>query len=99
MLLKTAISFSLGYLKPTAEMPFGSAANAAFGTPGNGGSFGLADPGTGIGYCYAPNRLGFGLVDEREIALRDALFRDVLGDRSQHPVRASRARRWGLGGV
>ena len=99
VLLKTAISFSLGYLKPTAEMPFGSAANAAFGTPGNGGSFGLADPDTGIGYCYAPNRLGFGLVDEREIALRDALFRDVLGDRSQHPVRAGRARRWGRGGI
>lgn len=92
-LLKTPISFSLGYLKPTADMPFGSAANAAFGTPGNGGSFALADPDTGIGYCYAPNRLGYGLVDEREIALRDALFRDVLGERPQHPLGAGRARR------
>jgi CubicO group peptidase (beta-lactamase class C family) len=92
-LLMVPIRFSLGYLKPTPDMPFGSAANAAFGTPGIGGSFGLADPDTGIGYCYAPNRLGYGLVDEREIALRDALFRDVLGERAQHPVRAGHARR------
>ncbi|MFD0519861.1 hypothetical protein [Paractinoplanes durhamensis] len=84
-MLRTPISFSLGYLKPTPDAPFGSAANSAFGTPGNGGSFGFADPDTGIGYCYAPNRLGFGLLDRREIALRDALYRDVLGERSQRP--------------
>jgi CubicO group peptidase (beta-lactamase class C family) len=83
VLLRTADRFSLGYLKPTADVPFGSAGDAAFGTPGNGGSFGLADPATGIGYCYAPNRLGYGLLDEREIAVRDALFRGVLGERSQ----------------
>ncbi len=64
-------------------MPFGSASNTAFGTPGSGGSFGLADPDTGVGYCYAPNRLGFGLLDEREIAVRQALFHDVLGERPQ----------------
>lgn len=87
VLLMTPIFFSLGYLKPTPDVPFGSAANAAFGTPGNGGSFGLADPDTDIAYCYAPNRLGFGLLDKREIALRDALFRDVLGERSQWPRR------------
>jgi CubicO group peptidase (beta-lactamase class C family) len=85
-LLKTPIVFSLGYMKPISGLPFGSAANAAFGTPGNGGSFGMADPDTGIGYCYAPNRLGFGLTDQREIALRDALYRQVLGERPQRPT-------------
>lgn len=85
LLLKTPIVFSLGYMKPMPGFPFGSAANTAFGTPGNGGSFGMADPDTGIGYCYAPNRLGFGLLDQREIALRDALYRDVLRERSQCP--------------
>jgi CubicO group peptidase (beta-lactamase class C family) len=83
VLLRTPISFSLGFVRPTDDVPFGSAGNDAFGTPGNGGSFGLADPDTGIGYCYAPNRLGFGLLDQREIAVRDALFRGVLGERPQ----------------
>ncbi|WP_370500380.1 serine hydrolase domain-containing protein [Mycolicibacterium sp. jd] len=77
------IMYSLGFVKPTREYPFGSCANAAFAAAGNGGSFGLADPDTGVGYCYAPNRLGMGLTDEREVALRDALYRDVLGERPQ----------------
>ncbi|MGH3522678.1 MAG: EstA family serine hydrolase, partial [Mycobacterium sp.] len=54
------------------------------GTPGYGGSFGFADPDTGIGFGYVMNRLGFHLYsDPREIALRQALFRDVLGARPQ----------------
>lgn len=71
--------YSLGYLKPAPWYPFGGSANAAFGTPGNCGAFAFADPGTRIGYCYAPNRLGFALFDDpREVAIRDALYRDVL---------------------
>lgn len=91
--------FSLGYLKPAPEYPFGSSADAAFGTPGNGGSFGFADPDTRIGYCYAPNRLGWGFpMDERDIAIREALYREVLGERSQHPARTARRHRHnGLG--
>jgi CubicO group peptidase (beta-lactamase class C family) len=83
LLLGVPAVYSLGYLKPTADYPFGSSAGAAFGTPGNGGSFGFADPDTGIGYCYAPNRLGFGLSDPRDIALRDALYQQVLRERPQ----------------
>jgi CubicO group peptidase (beta-lactamase class C family) len=89
LVLRVRAEYSLGYCKPTPQWRFGSDANAAFGTPGNGGSFAFADPDTGIGYCYAPNRLGFGLVDPRETALRDALYRDVLGERPQtRPVLA-----------
>ena len=86
LVLRVPAVYSLGYCKPAPVWPFGSSANAAFGTPGNGGSFGFADPDTGIGYCYAPNRLGFGLVDPRETALRDALYRRVLGERPQRPL-------------
>ncbi|MBO0865204.1 MAG: beta-lactamase family protein [Mycobacterium sp.] len=75
--------FSLGYCKPVPHFRFGSS-DKAFGTPGYGGSFGFADPDTGIGFGYVMNRLGFHLwSDPREIAMRQALFRDVLGARPQ----------------
>lgn len=77
------VAYSLGFCKPVPHFTFGSSDNA-FGTPGFGGSFGCADPDTGIGYAYVMNRLGFHLwSDPRELALRQALFRDVLGVRPQ----------------
>lgn len=80
-------SFSLGYVKPFPKFRFGST-DKAFGTPGAGGSFGFADPDTGIGYAYAMNRAGFHLYDDpRELALRQVLFRDILGTRSQQTRR------------
>jgi CubicO group peptidase (beta-lactamase class C family) len=75
--------FSLGYCKPVPHFRFGSS-DRAFGTPGLGGSFGFADPDTGVGFAYVMNRLGFHLwSDPRELLLRQALFRDVLGARPQ----------------
>ena len=87
LVLRAPISYSLGYLKPSPEFcVFGGSANAAFGTPGKGGSFAFADLDTKIGYCYAPNRLGVALIDERDIAIRDALYVDVLKERPQNPL-------------
>lgn len=78
--------FSLGYLKPFPRFRFGGSRNLAFGTPGAGGSFGFADPQTSIGFAYAMNRMGFHLWDDpREVSLRDALYRSVLGERAQRP--------------
>lgn len=75
--------FSLGLSKPGFSAIFGSS-DSAYGTPGFGGSFGFADPDTGVGFSYVMNRLGFHLhSDPRELALRQALFRDVLGARPQ----------------
>jgi CubicO group peptidase (beta-lactamase class C family) len=76
-------AFSLGFNKPVPICIFGSSDNA-FGTPGAGGSFGFADPDTGVGYGYVMNKMGFHLVsDPRELALRQALFHEVLGARPQ----------------
>ncbi|MCV7348382.1 serine hydrolase domain-containing protein [Mycolicibacterium rhodesiae] len=76
-------SFSLGFAKPAPLSFFGSSDNA-FGTPGMGGSFGFADPDTGIGSAYVMNKLGFHPIsDPRELALRRVLFHDILGTRPQ----------------
>jgi CubicO group peptidase (beta-lactamase class C family) len=81
--LRVDVVYSLGLSKPASLCLFGSS-DKAFGTPGFGGSFGFADPDTGVGFTYVMNRLGFHLVsDPRELALRQALFRDVLGARPQ----------------
>ncbi|WP_238010472.1 serine hydrolase domain-containing protein [Dactylosporangium sp. AC04546] len=86
VVLRVDSIFSLGYVKPFPRFRFGAAGNQAFGTPGAGGSFGFADPQTGIGFAYAMNRAGFHLWDDpRELALREALYRTVLGERTQHP--------------
>ncbi|BDB44824.1 MULTISPECIES: serine hydrolase domain-containing protein [Mycobacterium] len=76
-------TFSLGFNKPIPKCVFGTSDNA-FGTPGAGGSFGFADPDTGIGFGYVMNKMGFHLIsDPRELTLRNAVFRDVLGARPQ----------------
>lgn len=81
--LRVDVVYSLGLAKPAPLCVFGSS-DKAFGTPGFGGSFGFADPETGIGFAYVMNRLGFHLCsDPRELALRQAVFRDVLGARTQ----------------
>jgi CubicO group peptidase (beta-lactamase class C family) len=78
--------FSLGYVKPFPRLRFGTAAGRAYGTPGAGGSFGFADPDARVGFAYAMNRTGFRLWDDpRECALRDALYRTVLGEAPQRP--------------
>jgi len=65
-----------------AFIPAGSP--TAFGHYGAGGSGGFADHERGIGFGYVMNKMGFHLVsDPREVALRNALFRDTLGTRPQ----------------
>jgi CubicO group peptidase (beta-lactamase class C family) len=76
-------SYSLGLGKPTSTFVFGSS-DRAYGWPGAGGSFGFADPETGIGFGYVMNNMRFAMLnDPRHVALRQALFRDVLGARTQ----------------
>lgn len=71
--LKGEVQFSLGFMKPSAVWPFGSA--RSFGSPGSGGSLGFADPTPRIGYAYVTSQMGTALTgDPREVALRDALY-------------------------
>jgi CubicO group peptidase (beta-lactamase class C family) len=71
--LKGDVQFSLGFMKPSAQWPFGSA--ESFGAPGAGGSLGFADPTTGVGYGYVTSQMGTHLTgDPRDIALRDAIY-------------------------
>ena len=65
--------FSLGFMKPTAAIPFGSP--GSFGSPGAGGALGFADPAAGVGYAYVTNRMGTRLSgDPRDVALREAFY-------------------------
>jgi CubicO group peptidase (beta-lactamase class C family) len=66
------VEFSLGFMKPSAALPFGSA--SSFGAPGAGGAMGFADPKAGVGYAYVTCQMGTRLSgDPRDVALRDAL--------------------------
>jgi CubicO group peptidase (beta-lactamase class C family) len=70
--LKFETRFSLGFTKPSPVAPFGNP--ESFGMPGAGGSFGYADPITGIGYAYVTDRMGTTLpFDPRDMALRTAM--------------------------
>jgi len=74
--MKGEVKYSLGFMKPSAAWPFGSA--EAFGFPGAGGSIGFADPETGVGYAYVTSQMGTSVTgDPREVALRDALHEAV----------------------
>ncbi len=65
--------FSLGFMKPSVGLPFGSP--SSFGSPGAGGAMGLADPEMGIGYGYVTSGMGTRLSgDPRDVALRDAIY-------------------------
>jgi CubicO group peptidase (beta-lactamase class C family) len=77
--MKTSgVQFSLGFMKPSAVWPFGSA--SSFGSPGAGGSLGFADPTAGVGYAYVTSQMGTRLKgDPRDVALRDTLYSAIPG--------------------
>jgi CubicO group peptidase (beta-lactamase class C family) len=69
--------FSLGFMKPCPNLPFGSS-DRTFGSPGAGGAMGLADPDAAIGYGYVTSQMGTTLSgDPRDVALREALYASV----------------------
>jgi CubicO group peptidase (beta-lactamase class C family) len=88
LVLWVPAAYSLGFVRPTGDFLFGRG-RRSLGHPGAGGSFGFADPDAGVGFAYAPNRLGYHLRDDpREKALRDALYRCI--DRAPAPIATRR---------
>lgn len=74
--MKGEAKFSLGFMKPCSELPFGTP--SSFGSPGAGGAMGFADPETGIGYGYVTSQMGTSLSgDPRDVAIRDALYEAI----------------------
>ena len=71
-ILKIDTRYSFGFSRPSRAMSFGTD-GSAFGAPGAGGSFGMADPSEQLGLAYVTNKMGFRLFDDpREKAIRDA---------------------------
>ncbi|MFF2556765.1 serine hydrolase domain-containing protein [Nocardia sp. NPDC058058] len=77
LVLLTPSRYHLGFRKSCGSFRFGTDARA-YGTTGYGGSFGFADPATGLGFGYTMNRLGMAVLDDvRSRNLREALRRSV----------------------
>ncbi|MBB5918406.1 CubicO group peptidase (beta-lactamase class C family) [Nocardia transvalensis] len=75
LILLTRSRYHLGFRKSCGTFRFGSD-KRAYGTTGYGGSFGFADPATGLGFGYVMNRLGTAVLDDaRARNLRQALLR------------------------
>lgn len=73
-ILKIDTRYSFGFSRPSSALRFGSD-SSAFGAPGAGGSFGMADPNQELGFAYVTNKMGFHLFDDpREKAVRDACY-------------------------
>jgi CubicO group peptidase (beta-lactamase class C family) len=69
------MQMSLGFMKPSPVNPF--AHPFSFGMLGFGGCIGFADPHSKIGFAYVPNRTDFYLMDPRQNALREAMYRSI----------------------
>jgi len=79
LVLHSELRFSLGFAKPSPNLPLGSDGRS-YAMAGAGGSIGMADPALGLGFAYTPNRMGFGSpTDPREVELRNALYRCLNG--------------------
>lgn len=75
LVLLTPSRYHLGFRKSRGSFRFGTD-KRAYGTTGYGGSFGFADPATGLGFGYNMNRLGMAVLDDaRGRNLRTALLR------------------------
>lgn len=82
-ILKIPTRYRFGFSRPSDGFQFGSDA-AAFGCPGAGGSFGMADPTAELSFAYLTNKMSFRIFDDpREKAVRQACYACVAALRCQ----------------
>lgn len=75
--LKIATYYGFGFSRPSNGFPFGSD-HQAFGCPGAGGSFGMADPTRQFSFAYLTGKMSFRIFDDpRERAVRQACKRCI----------------------
>jgi CubicO group peptidase (beta-lactamase class C family) len=82
-IFKIDTRYSFGFSRPSRAFRFG-ANDSAFGCPGAGGSFGMADPSVPLGFAYLTSKMGFRIFDDpREKAVRDACYASLaaIGER------------------
>jgi len=73
-IFKIDTRYSFGFSRPSNAFQFGMD-GSAFGCPGAGGSFAMADPTAQLGFAYLTNKMGFRIFDDpREKAVRDACY-------------------------
>lgn len=85
-ILRIQTRYGFGFSRPSPDMPFGSD-DSAFGCPGAGGCFGMADPREQLGYAYVTNKMGFHLFDDpRELACREACYESLAPLRTMKRV-------------
>jgi CubicO group peptidase (beta-lactamase class C family) len=83
--LKIDANYSFGFSRPSGGFRFG-ADETAFGCPGAGGSFGMADPSKGIAFAYLTSKMSFRIFDDpRERAIREACYACI--DAIRTPIR------------
>lgn len=72
--MKIDANYSFGFSRPSRGFQFGNGSRA-FGCPGAGGSFAMADPSEGIAFAYLTNKMSFRIFDDpRERAIRKACY-------------------------
>jgi CubicO group peptidase (beta-lactamase class C family) len=81
-ILKIDTRYGFGFSRPSSAMRFGSDVTA-FGCPGAGGCFGMADPNKRLSFAYVTNKMGFHLFDDpRERACREACYASLAALRN-----------------
>jgi CubicO group peptidase (beta-lactamase class C family) len=82
-ILKIDTKYSFGFSRPSGDFQFG-ADHRAFGCPGAGGCFGMADPSQQLAFAFLTNRMGFRIFDDpREKAVRKACYASLSAIRDR----------------